>query len=70
MPKYLTTLLALFLLAGCGVEVAGTAATVAAGKAKEAEEAKKTMEQYQQNLDAAQQAQLKGIDEAEKAAGK
>lgn len=69
MSRYLT-ILAVLLLAGCGVEVAGTAATVAAGKAKEAEEAKKTMEQYRQNLDTAQKAQLQGIDEAEKAAGK
>jgi len=68
MSKYLTTMLALLLLAGCGVEVAGTAATGAAAKAKEAEEAKKTMEKYQQDLNAAQQAQLKGVDEAEKAA--
>ncbi len=57
---------ALALLAGCGVEVAGTAATGAVAKAKEAEEAKKTMEQYQQKLDTAQQAQQQGIDRAEK----
>lgn len=69
MSRFLT-IFAVFLLAGCGVEVAGTAATVAAGKAKEAEEAKKTMEQYQQNLDTAQKAQLQGIDAAEKEAGK
>lgn len=69
MTRYLT-LLALLLLAGCGIEVAGTAATGAATKAKEAEVAKKTVEQYRQNLDAAQQAQLQGVADEEKAAGK
>lgn len=69
MSKYLTMLL-LLLLAGCGVEVAGTAATVAVAKAKEAEEGKKTMEQFKQNLDAAQLAQQQANEAAEKEAGK
>ena len=37
-------------LAGCGVEVATTAATVAAAKKQEIEQGKKTMEQMQQNI--------------------
>lgn len=37
-------------LAGCGVETATTAATVAAGKKQELEQGKKTMEQMQQNI--------------------
>lgn len=70
MSKYLI-MIVLLVLAGCGIEVAGTAATGAAAKAKEAEEAKKTMEQYQQNLNAAQQTQQQTVDQAEKeAAGK
>jgi hypothetical protein len=37
-------------LAGCGVETATTAATVAAAKKKEIEQGKKTMEQAQDNI--------------------
>ena len=40
-------------LAGCGAEVAGTAATVGALKAKEAQEARKQQELVRQRLDAA-----------------
>lgn len=40
-------------LAGCGAEVAGTAATVGALKAKEAEQAQKQLEQVRQRLDSA-----------------
>ena len=47
-------LLALVLaLAGCGVEVAGTAAIVGAAKVKEAQEAQKQQEQVRQRLEAA-----------------
>jgi curli biogenesis system outer membrane secretion channel CsgG len=41
---------AIALLAGCGVETATTAATVAAAKKQELEQGKKTMEQMQQNI--------------------
>ncbi|MEK7816340.1 MAG: hypothetical protein AAB294_05920 [Pseudomonadota bacterium] len=40
-------------LAGCGAEVAGTAATVGALKAREAEQAQKQMEEVRQRLDSA-----------------
>lgn len=40
-------------LAGCGAEVAGTAATVGALKAKEAEQTQKQLEQVRQRLDSA-----------------
>ncbi len=43
-------LAAVAALAGCGVEVATTAATVAAAKKQEIEQGKKTMEQMQQNI--------------------
>lgn len=47
-------LLALVLvLAGCGAEVAGTAAVVGAAKVKEAEQVQKQQEQVRQRLDAA-----------------
>ena len=47
------TLIALVVaaaLAGCGVETASTAATVAAAKKKEVEQGKKTMDQVQDNI--------------------
>ena len=55
------------LLAACGVESAGTAATAAAIKKQELESGKKTMEQAQQKIDAALQAQQQRADgDAEK----
>ena len=48
--RSIIVLVAIVALAGCGVEVATTAATVAAAKQKEIEQGKKTMEQVQQNL--------------------
>lgn len=45
----------LLLLTACGVETAGTAATAAALKKQELEQGKKTMEQFQQKLDQANQ---------------
>jgi hypothetical protein len=57
-------------LAGCGVETASTAATGAVIKKQEIEQGKKTMEQAQQRigqaLDAQQQAQQRQSSEAEK----
>ncbi len=41
---------AVVVLAGCGVETASTAATAAAVKKQEIEQGKKTMEQMQQNI--------------------
>ena len=41
---------AVIALAGCGVEIATTAATVATAKKQEIEQGKKTMEQMQQSI--------------------
>jgi len=55
------------LLAGCGAETVGTAATAAAVKQKEAEEGRKTMERMKQKIGAAaeqtQQRAEKGGDQ-------
>ena len=51
--KQLIIVIAIAALAGCGVEIATTAATGAAIKKQEIEEGKKTMEQMQQNIDQA-----------------
>jgi NifU-like protein involved in Fe-S cluster formation len=48
--KQLIIVLAMAVLAGCGVETATTAATGAAIKKQEIEEGKKTMERMQQNI--------------------
>jgi len=65
--KLVVSLLIVYLLAACGVESAGTAVTAAALKKQEAEQAKKSMEQFQQKLDQAnQQTQLR-IEQAAEA---
>jgi len=43
-------LVVIAVLAGCGVETATTAATVAAAKKQEIEQGKKTMDQMQQDI--------------------
>ena len=43
------------VLAGCGVETAGTAATAASIKKQELEQGQKTMQQAQQKIDGAMQ---------------
>jgi NifU-like protein involved in Fe-S cluster formation len=48
--RTLIALVVVAALAGCGVETASTAATVAAAKKKEVEQGKKTMEQVQDNI--------------------
>jgi len=48
--KQLILVFAIAALAGCGVEIATTAATGAAIKKQEIEEGKKTMEQMQQKI--------------------
>ncbi len=66
--RTIVVLVAIVALAGCGVETATTAATVAAAKQKEIEQGKKTMEQVQQNLgkamDQTQQSAQKADDAA------
>lgn len=68
--RELIAILAAAVLAGCGVETAGTAATAAAIKKQEIEQGKKTLEQAQQKIgqameQAQQRAQQSG-DGAEK----
>ena len=69
MKKY-SGIMLMLLLAGCGVDVATTAATGAAVKAQEAKEAQKTKEQVEQKLDAALQAGQQKLEETDKAAEK
>jgi len=61
---------AVLMLAGCGAEVATTAATGAAIKAREVEEGKKTMERAQQKIDAATQQMQQSAQRAGDAAEK
>lgn len=64
--KTLLCLVMILPLAACGVETASTAATAAALKKQEIEQGQKTMGQFQQNLDQAnQQAQQRGEPAAE-----
>ena len=53
--KTLITLAAAAVLAGCGVDVATTAATGASIKKQELEQGQKTMQQAQQKIDSAMQ---------------
>lgn len=53
-------------LAGCGAEVAGTAATVGTLKAKETQEAQKQQEQIKQRLDAAAELERQRAKAAER----
>jgi surface antigen len=53
--KKLIALAAAAMLAGCGVEVATTAATVASIKKQEVEQGQKTMQQMQQKIEGAMQ---------------
>ena len=64
--KTVSLLMALLVLAGCGIESASTAATAAALKKQEVEQGRKTLEQFQQKLDQANQA---AQQRAEQAAG-
>jgi hypothetical protein len=66
MHRPLIVLLAL-ALAGCGAEVAGTAATVGAARVEEAKQAQQTREQFEQRLDASMQAARQQREAAERA---
>ena len=61
-------LIAAALLAGCGVETATTAATVAAAKKKEIEQGKKTVDQMQQNIGKAMEQTQQSAERKEDAA--
>ena len=62
--KTVILLLAILVLAACGIETAGTAATAAALKKQEIEQGKKTLEQFQQKLDQANQATQQRTEQA------
>ena len=65
--KPLLAAIVLALLAGCGVETATTAATVAEAKRREMEQAKKSMELAKQKIEAASQQLQKSAERAEDA---
>lgn len=65
--RQILVVISLLFLTACGLDVATTAATEAQLKAKEVEEAKKTMDQFQQKLETANQAQQTAREEADKA---
>jgi hypothetical protein len=52
-------------LAGCGVETAGTAATVASMKAKEFNQGQEAKEQIVQQIDEANRVEVQRLKEAE-----
>lgn len=66
--KAVIIFIAVAALAGCGVEVATTAATVAAAKKQEIEQGKKTMEQMQQNIGKAMEQTQQSTERAEESA--
>lgn len=66
MHRHLIALLTV-ALAGCGVEVAGTAATVGAARVEEARQAQQNKEQFEQHLDATMQAAQQQREAAEQA---
>jgi hypothetical protein len=61
----LLALLLLGVLAACGVETAGTAATSAVGRKQELEQAQKTLEQSKQRIEQTQRAQQDRLREAD-----
>ena len=66
MHRHLIALLTV-ALAGCVVEVAGTAATVGAARVEEAKQAQQNKEQFEQRLDATMQAAQQQREAAEQA---
>lgn len=62
--KTLLSMLFAMALTACGVETAGSAATAASLKKQEIEQGKKTMEQFQQKLDQANQTAQQRVDQA------
>ena len=60
--------LMMVLLAGCGAEVAGTAAVGAQTQVEQAKQARALQDQVQRQLDAAQQAQTQKLQDTESAA--
>jgi len=66
--KAVIVLVTVAALAGCGAEVATTAATVAAGKKREIEQGEKTMQQMQQDIGKAAELTQQSAQRADAAA--
>lgn len=66
--KQIIAVVVIASLAGCGVETATTAATVAASKKQEIEQGKKTMDQMQQNIGKAMEQTQQSTQRADEAA--
>jgi outer membrane protein assembly factor BamE (lipoprotein component of BamABCDE complex) len=60
-----TALILALCLAGCGVETAGTAATVASMKAKEIKQGQETKEQIVRQLDETNRVEAQRLKDAE-----
>ena len=61
-------IIAIAALAGCGVETATTAATVAAAKKQEIEQGRKTMDKMQQDIGKAMEQEQQSTQRADDAA--
>lgn len=68
--KNIAVVIAIVAIAGCGVETATTAATVAAAKKQEIEEGKRTMNEVQQKIGHAMEQVQQSRQEASDADGK
>jgi outer membrane biogenesis lipoprotein LolB len=68
--KHTMAAIAIVLLAGCGLDAAGSAATSAALKKQQMEQGKKTLEAAQRQIDKGVELQQERIDSATEAAGK
>ena len=66
--RQIIAVVAIAAFAGCGVETATTAATVAVAKKKEIEQGKKTMEQMQQDIGKAMEQTQQSTQRADDAA--
>jgi hypothetical protein len=66
--RQIIAVIAVVALAGCGVETATTAATIAAAKKQEIEQGKKTMEQMQQNIGKSMEQTQQSTERADDAA--
>jgi sensor domain CHASE-containing protein len=64
-PRWIFALLALAALGGCGVETMGAAATSAAARKQELEQSQKALQQAQERIDQAVQAQQGRLQAAE-----
>lgn len=65
--RTLALITTLVLLSACGVESAGTAATVGKLQAEQAKQGKEQMEKFKTDLDAANKASAESLKKAEEA---